>query len=124
MLADGIGKGMSLDVRGKFSKGGGFGRVAFGYNYFGFYTVYAGIYQKLHLNGKTYISRKKFNWGSNPQTELQQTWRGVLADAVAEWQSFDSAVKLSYNQRAKNLTMSGYNLFLREYLYAHTSVLY
>lgn len=123
MRTGALGKGMSLDARGKFARGGGFGRISFGYNYFGFYSWYSGIYQKLYIWGKPYISRKKFNWGSNPQTEVQQLWRSVIASGVLEWQSFTSDQKLSYNARARGLTMSGYNLFLREWLNSHKDLL-
>lgn len=119
MRTGAIGKGMSLDARGKFSKSGGFARIAFGYNYFGFYTWYAGIYQKMYAGGKPYISRKKFNWGSNPQTIPQQVWRSVLADGVLAWQALSAPQKKVFSDRSHGLQMSGYNLFLREYLNSH-----
>jgi IS1 family transposase len=114
-----IGKGMSLDARGKFGYSGGFGRIAFGYNRFGLYTWYAGIYQKLYLWGKPYISRKKFAWGDGGHSEIQVIRRGVFADAVSAWQALDSDQKNVFKKRAKNLPMSGYNLFLKEWLFSH-----
>lgn len=118
-----IGKGMSLDARGKFGFSGGFGRIAFGYNRFGFYSWYAGVYQKKYYFGKPYISRQKFNWGSNPQTEFQQLWRAQVASGWVAWFALTSDQKWQYRDRAKNLTMTGANLFMREWLNAHKDVL-
>lgn len=119
MRAGSMGKNYSLDTRGKFGKGGGFGRVALGYNHFGFYSWYSGIYQKLYYFGKPHISRKKFNWGSNPQTELQQAWRAVLASGWVEWATYTDEQKNEFKIRAVSLHMSGANLFMREWLISH-----
>ncbi len=119
MRVDGIEKGISLDARGKFGYSGGFGLIAFGYTRFGFYTWLAGIYQKKYFHGKSAIVRQRFSWGKNNQTPDQQAWRAVMASGVSAWQALSSDDKKSFNFRAKNLIMSGYNLFLREWLNSH-----
>lgn len=116
MRTGGMGKLLSMDARGKFGWSGGFGRIAFGYTRFGFYSWYAGIYQKKYYFGKPYISRMKFYRPTNPQTVKQQNWRAVHAYAVALWQAFETSVKTAYNKRAQRKKMSGYNLWLSEYL--------
>jgi len=116
MRAGTMGKLHSMDGRGKFGYSGGFGRIAFGYTRLGFYHWLCGIYQKKYYYGKPHISRQRFTWGSNPRTLAQQNWRFVLAYGLVLWRALDSAQKLKYNKRAKGKIMSGYNLFLREWL--------
>ena len=55
----------------------------------------------------------------NPQTGKQQTWRGVLREAILHWQLLDPPAKAEYRRRAKNMKMSGYNLHNREWLRDH-----
>lgn len=119
MRAEFVKEGLGMDIRRKFGRGGGFGRVAFGYNYFGFYSKYSGIYQKHYYYGEAYISKMKFYRPTNPQTVDQQNWRAVMADAVLAWQSLDLDAKKIFNKRAVQYKISGYNLFLRDYLNSH-----
>ncbi len=55
----------------------------------------------------------------NPRTYRQQTWRNQLKQAVSNWHGFNQTVKNQYNQKTKNLTMTGFNYYLSEYLKAH-----
>lgn len=116
MRVTGLFKMISLDARGKFGRSGGFGRVSFGYNYFGFYSIYAGIYQKKYYYGKPYLSKSKFYRPTNPQTVKQQNWRAVHAWGTYQWQNLDSEIKHEYNERAKIKRIEGYNLFMSEWL--------
>mgnify|MGYP007099592342 CR=1 FL=1 len=52
MRTGALGKLLSIEARGKFGYSGAFGRIAFGFNRFGFYNWYCGIYQKKNLLGK------------------------------------------------------------------------
>ena len=114
-----MGKLLSLDARGKFGYSGGFGRIAFGYTRLGWYSWYCGIYSKHYYYGKPFISRMKFYLPKNNQMEQQQLWRGVLASAVLAWKALDSETKISWNKRVQGRCMSGYNLFISEYLKSH-----
>ena len=118
-----MGKCYSLDCRGKFGYSGRFGRIAFGYTRLGFYNWYCGIYQKKYYFGKPYLSRMKFYRPTNNQKPQQQLWRGQIRSGVLEWQSFSTSQKKVYNIRAKSRGMSGYNLFLRDWLNLHKDVL-
>jgi len=51
-----------------------------------------------------------------PGTEAQVAWWDVFKAGVLEWQGLDQSQKDEYNQRAKRLKFSGFNLFMREYL--------
>ena len=116
MRADGLLKMYSLDARGKFGRGGGFGRISFGYNYFGFYSIFSGIYQKKYYYGEPYISKSKFYRPTNPQTLKQQNWRYVNAYGVYLWQNFDSETKIFWNENGRIKKMSGYNAWLSYWL--------
>ena len=109
-------KGYSFDARGKFGYSGAFGRIAFGYNRFGFYHFLAGIYSKKYYYGKPYISKMKFYRPTNPRTTAQQNWRAICAYFVTIWQAFDISIKNNFKKRAPDKRMSGYNLFLSEAL--------
>ncbi|MES2382888.1 MAG: hypothetical protein V4538_17705 [Bacteroidota bacterium] len=114
-----LGKLRSLDARGKFGRSGGFGRIAFGWNWFGFYNWFCGIYSKKYYFGKPYISRMKFYRPTNPQTPTQQAWRATFADAMTAWGALSAPQKEPYIKRAKKLQMTGANLFLKQYLREH-----
>jgi hypothetical protein len=52
----------------------------------------------------------------NPDTERQRTVRYAFAEAVKTWQSMNRDEKEKYIIRAHSLPMSGYNLFISEYM--------
>ncbi len=108
-----------IDIRGKIGRGGGFGRIALGYNFFGFYSKYSGIYQKKYYFGKPYISKMKFFRPTNPQTVPQQAWRAVFADGKNAWDILDAPTKEIYRKKGQRKKMSGYNYFQSEYLKSH-----
>jgi hypothetical protein len=116
MRADGLKKMLSEDARGKFGRGGGFGRIAFGYNFFGFYSEFSGIYQKHYYCGKPYISKMKFYRPSNPRTDKQQAWRNKFASGMQAWGALEPEVKEQWSIKAKKERIPAYSLFLRQYL--------
>ena len=114
MRADGLDKMLSEDARGKFGRGGGFGRIALGYNFFGAYDKFSGIYSKKYYYGKPYISKMKFYRPTNPRTTKQQAWRTVFANGMHAWGLLDPETKEQWNLKAKRLKIPGYSLYLRE----------
>lgn len=111
---------MAFDVRGSFGYSGAFGRIAFGFNRFGFYDWNCGIYQKKYYYGEPYISKMKFYRPTNPRTLLQQSWRSIFTAGSVHWSSFTTNDKKSYNMRAKAYYMTGFNLHQREWLSSHS----
>jgi hypothetical protein len=53
---------------------------------------------------------------SNPQTKDQMYTRGTLSRGVIAWQAKDAPGKLVYDTAAEGTGMSGFNLFLSEYM--------
>ena len=52
----------------------------------------------------------------NPDTPAQRMNRRTFADAVKSWQVLPLSEKDLYNRRARKKPLSGYNLFVSEYL--------
>lgn len=75
-----------------------------------------GIYQRQpSLNGQI-VRKLKFYVPTNPQTEAQQANRQKIADAVSAWQALTDEQKDVYNKKALGKGISGYNLFIKNYL--------
>lgn len=121
MRIGGFYKIMSVHVRGKFGRGGGFGRISLGYNFFGFYSIYSGIWQKKYHYGKPYQSKMRFYRPTNPRTVKQQNWRAVCAYGWVLYNSLTLEEKSVYAQKSKELAMSGGNLFMSDWLKSPTS---
>lgn len=66
--------------------------------------------------GRNYARRKVAP--TNPNTAGQQTQRTAFGNAVASWKAQDQATQDSWTDRAKalGLVMSGFNLYVREYI--------
>ena len=92
---------------------------------------YASIYPVIGIRaqkrlGKLFIFKQygnfkvvtKYYYPENPQTALQQAWRGVLADGVDYWAGFSEAVKGQYNVMTSPKAYDGYRRFLSMYLNA------
>lgn len=110
---------IALDWRGKFGYAGGFGRISMGYNAFGFYSPYAGIVQRRHRHGKTFLSRSKFYRSLDPNTTAQQTWRAKLGPGWTAWRALSDAQKLPWNKQGKERKIGGGNAFMSYWLRSH-----
>ena len=65
-------------------------------------------------NGVVYL--KRYARPRNPDTPAQRRTRTALARAVHAWQSAGIAVRERWNRTAKAQNMTGYNLFIREFM--------
>ena len=52
----------------------------------------------------------------NPNTPAQQANRSRFRDAMASWRQLPDYEKDSYNRRAKNLGLTGHNLYISRYM--------
>lgn len=52
----------------------------------------------------------------NPDTEAQRAVRGLFRDAVLSWQAMPETGRYRFNKKARYLGMSGYNLYISEYI--------
>lgn len=62
---------------------------------------------------------RKWVSGTDPATAPQLVRRAVFADAVVEWNLLTPGGKAVYNFRARPKKISGWNLFISEYLKAN-----
>jgi len=67
-------------------------------------------------DGPQYIQRETFHIPANPQTEIQQSNRTKFAEAITSWQSLTNEQKEAYNKKAERKQLSGYNLYISEYM--------
>ncbi|HEV8479894.1 MAG TPA: hypothetical protein VGR66_03795 [Candidatus Eisenbacteria bacterium] len=65
-------------------------------------------------HGVLYV--KRYARPKNPDTPAQKRTRTALARAVHAWQSAGIAVRERWNRTAKAQNMTGYNLFIREFM--------
>lgn len=113
------GHGMGLAVRGKVGAPSAYGTAGYGIFKYGAGAKFMGIYKIVVINGKQTQIREDYYVPTNPQTESQQANRQKLTNGVTAWQALTSSAKSVYNERAKYKKLSGYNLFLKEYLLSH-----
>lgn len=67
--------------------------------------------------GKASVCVVSHYWPLNPKTDPQKICQDKFALAISGWQALTSEQKAVYNERAKGRVLSGYNLFIREYMY-------
>ena len=92
------------------------GGAIFGKSVFGDYFLLSGIYQDRKCREGDIPTRTDFyNYGIT-HTAGQQARREKFDLAVAAWQGLTEAQKEVYRHRAIGKRMSGYNLFLSEYM--------
>jgi len=122
-----VDKLVSVMPRKKLGRPNGYGRNMFGYSRYGeedivLFTewgmpvVLSGIYQRNYFVEPDLITRMPYYIPRNPRTVPQQAQRAKMTSAVAAWLLLTPEQKAEYNERAVGLHMSGYNLYLREYI--------
>ena len=79
----------------------------------------SGIYRTDNVTGETKNYREPYYITKNPRTDFQQTNRAKMAAAVLAYQGLTPEERVLYYKRAIGKRLSGYNLFLREYLKSH-----
>lgn len=78
-----------------------------------------GIYQtRKGRTGRIQV-RMDFYRPSNPRTTPQQSQRSKMVDGMVAWHALTDMQREEYNERAKGTSLTGHNLFLREYLLSH-----
>lgn len=85
-----------------------------------YYHPYGWYYQRRRTwHGIIWAAHKYPGPPPNPQTPLQQGYRGIFADGVSTWQGMDSDTKDYYNKLKYPRKMTGFNRFLHYYLREH-----
>ena len=70
-----------------------------------------------------YIGKKQFSREffipNQPGTDGQMAWWQWFALGVRRWKMLSPAIQAEYNQDAKRLHFSGFNLYMREHMNSH-----
>ena len=103
-------------VRGKLGSPQEYGVREYGDCEYGDDDDVYGIYQVRTRWGGHVQVKMKFYTPANPQTVPQQAHRALFADAVSAWQVLNDDEKNAYDEEAEGLPLSGFNLFMKEYL--------
>jgi len=75
-----------------------------------------GIYQNDTKLGTQRMRKGVFYIPANPRTEEQQANRNKFIAALTAWKALTDEQKLVYIERAKGKSMTGYNVFVKEYM--------
>ena len=64
----------------------------------------------------------RYAYPYNPRSQIQQTWRGYLSEAVSNWHGFDDNTKLFYGILAQPERLIGYMKYCKMYMQAKSIV--
>lgn len=118
VVVKGMSKLRSFDVRGAIGNYAAWKRGELTWEECEARNALAGIYQLKGAPGRRVLSKSKFYRPSNPRTPPQQNWRAIFRAGVLLWQGLTPDARTPYNEEARRLRMSGFNLFMREWLNA------
>jgi hypothetical protein len=115
---------------GRFGRNCEYGCSMFGYSVYGEEPVVlykppagsflvSGVYRREHGLRGIFSALSNYYIPKNPRTEAQQANRQKMSDAVSAWQDLTPFEKNCYNAFAVGKKLSGYNLFLKNYLRSH-----
>lgn len=110
---------LALGLVGKIGRPADYGDKWYGWNEYGAFEDIYGIYRRRPTEKGVTLVKCQFYWPTNPQTAPQQSWRGVFTDGVIAYQALSEGEKETYRKEAEGKPLSGFNLYLREYLLAN-----
>ena len=117
-------------IKGKLLMPVEYGDREYGQCYYGGFGDLSGIYQIRHQRthyltlgeketGALYIRKSILYWPTNNQTEDQQAWRTIFRAGVLAWQNLTEQQKEIWRGKVLTLKMTGFNLYLSNYLFEH-----
>ena len=118
---------ISMEARKKLGIPNQYGYIVYGIARYGEKNDYAGIYQVRHTPYGIFPPTKKVPPGrfivrmrhyvpTETALRIANPRRGIFANAVHAWQALDASQKEVFRIKSKSKHMTGYNVFLHEYL--------
>ena len=95
----------------------GFGRAIFGHCVYADAFLLSGIWVRQRVNGKIETFRLPYSISKSTDDAEVLANRAKFKLAVAAAKAMTDEQKKEYNRRASGKHMSGYNLFIKEYMY-------
>jgi len=106
----------SINARKRIGRQLQYGRGTYGIDLYGLGRWFYGIYQQRRCKTGRKTIKMRFYSPINPKTPAQLIEQARFRAAVAAWQDLTSEEKLIYNRRAVGLHMTGFNLYMREFV--------
>jgi hypothetical protein len=110
---------ISFEARKKMGIPNQYGHIVYAVARYGEKNDYAGIYQIRKSPKGRYVVRMKFSVPPETAARIANPRRGIFANAILAWQALDALQKEAFRIKSKSKNMSGYNVFLHEYLISH-----
>lgn len=93
-----------------------YGVAEFGGATYGNYLNLSGVYQRRHMKIGRQTVIMKFTMPHDPGDPSVAANRTKFRSAIAAWQALTVPQREGYNQRVVGRDLSGYNLFIREFM--------
>lgn len=106
----------AMQQRKKFARVSTYGKEVYGVNLYGNAIKEAGIYQMRRCKVGRRPIKMKFYRPTPNESEAQAAGRDKFSAAVLAWQGLTNEQKEVYRRGAVGKPLSGYNLYLREYM--------
>lgn len=116
MRVEGFDKLLSMTAKGHQGFSGGYGLARYSIGRWGFFSKYAGIYQRHRSADGKCTSRMAFYRPTNPRSAAQQANRTKFGTAMAVYNGLSPTQKGVLSKDAQKLGMNGWNLFIRRYM--------
>lgn len=97
----------------------GYGDSTYGVDDYANIILLSGVYRQRKYPGETRAYREPHYIPYNPRTETQQANRQKMTDGVLAWQGLPDPEKKLWRIKAVGEKMTGFNLFLSDYLLTH-----
>jgi len=95
---------------------GQFGDARYGKDFFGAIYRITGVWRRKRFSGGKKYLCQNYYFPTNPRSIPQQNNRTKFANAVLAWQNLTTSQKEYYNDRESGRKMSGYNIFLHNFM--------
>ena len=104
----------SLTVSGQHAFPNGFGKIFFGFTYFGDDNIRAGIYQMRHTKQGIRIVQEIFYRPKVGRSDSQNNRRDLFSEAIFLWQNLNSSQREHYNSLVQRRSRLGYHYFIQK----------
>jgi hypothetical protein len=107
-------RAMNIHGQAGFTAAAGFARC--GHSRCGASATFGGVYTRVRTLHGWDTARRRYYRPTNPQTIPQQNWRGIFRAGVAAYHALSDAERMVYFKKSRKRGMTGYNLFLANWL--------